>query len=105
MKRVKKGVFLVRKGSCTTFSRAKIRKIREKRGKIRQTWSMTKKRSSQIFAAKMGICSEKIVILVGEKNFRPPRLGARFPPMHRVMPNAAVRGCSCADLTRVLLAL
>ena len=57
--RVKKGVFLVRKGSCTTFIRAKIRKTREKRGKIRRTWSMTKKRSSEIFCAKMGIFLKK----------------------------------------------
>ena len=42
---------------------------------------MTKKRSSEIFAAKMEIFSEKIVILVGEKFLRPPKLGARFPPM------------------------
>ena len=33
---------------------------------------MTKKKSSEIFAAKMGIFSEK-VILVREKFFRPPK--------------------------------
>ena len=62
----------------TISNKVKIRKIRE-RGKIRKTWSMTKKRSSEIFAAKMEIFSEKNVILVGEKIFRPPKLGARFP--------------------------
>src|SRR6218665_325378 len=46
----KKGVFLARKGLCTISNKVKIRKIREKRGKIR---------SSEIFAAKMEICSEK----------------------------------------------
>ena len=50
--------------------------------KILKTWSMTKKRSSEIFAAKMEIFSERNVILVGEKFFRPPKLGARFPPLH-----------------------
>src|SRR6218665_3853812 len=39
----KKGVFLVRKGSYTTFNIVMIRKIWEKRGKIRKSWSMTKK--------------------------------------------------------------
>src|SRR6218665_3050803 len=74
MKRVQKGVFLVRKGSCTTSNKVKIRKIREKRGKIRKSWSMTKKRSSDFLAAKN-------VILVRENFFRPPKLGARFPPL------------------------
>ena len=35
---------------------------------------MTKKRrSSEIFAGKMEILSEKVVILLGEKFFRPPQ--------------------------------
>src|SRR6218665_3912816 len=51
----KKGVFLVRERSCTTFNKVKIRKIRQKRGKIRKTWSMTKKWSSEIFAGEMEI--------------------------------------------------
>jgi len=42
---------------------------------------MTRKRSSEIFAAKMEIFSEKNVILVGEIFFCPPKLGARFPPL------------------------
>ena len=42
---------------------------------------MTKKMSSEIFAPKMGIFSEKNLILVREKVFRPPKLGARFPPL------------------------
>jgi len=50
--RVKKGVFLVRKGSNMTFNIAKIAKIWEKKGKIRQIWSMSKKRSSENFARK-----------------------------------------------------
>jgi len=49
MNRVKNGVFPVRKGSYTTFNKVKIRKIREKKGKIRKTRSMTKKRSSEMF--------------------------------------------------------
>jgi len=36
-------VFLVKKGSYTTFNTAKIRKIWKKKWKIRKTWSMTKK--------------------------------------------------------------
>src|SRR6218665_352889 len=58
-------VFLVRKGSYTytTLNIVKIRKICErKKGEIRKTWSMTKKRSSAILAAKMEIVSEKAVI-------------------------------------------
>src|SRR6218665_2979702 len=39
----KKGVFVARKGLCTISNKVKIRKIGEKRGKIRKTWSMTKK--------------------------------------------------------------
>src|SRR6218665_2369701 len=71
-KRVKKGVvkkffseivfFLVRKGSYTTFNRVKIRKIWEKKGKIRKTRSTTKKRSSEISTVKMEIFSEKNII-------------------------------------------
>jgi len=52
----------VRKGSYTTFNIVKIRKIWEKKGKIRKTWSMTKKRSSEIFAVKTGIFCGKNVI-------------------------------------------
>src|SRR6218665_1233152 len=40
--RVKKGVFLVRKGSNMTFNTAQIGKIWEKQGKILKRWSMTK---------------------------------------------------------------
>src|SRR6218665_1531382 len=60
----KKGVFLVRKESYTTFRSniVNIRKIWEKEGKIRKIWSMTKKKSSEIFAVKMDIFSEKDVI-------------------------------------------
>src|SRR6218665_1019072 len=82
MKRVKKGVFLVRKGFCTISNKVKIRKIREKRGKILKTWSMTKKRSSEIFAAKMDIFFRKIPHLGRRKIFPSPlKLGARFPPL------------------------
>src|SRR6218665_1909196 len=58
----------------------KIRKIREKRGKIRKTWSMTKKkkRSSEIFAAKMEKFFRKNVILVGEKKFPSPQFAPGF---------------------------
>ena len=54
-------VFLVRKGPYTAFNIVKIRKIWEKKWKIRKTWSMTreKKRSSEILAVKMGIFSQK----------------------------------------------
>src|SRR6218665_2290182 len=54
MNRVKKGFFLVRKGSYTTFNIVKIRKIWEKKGKIRKTRSMTKKeKKSEIFTLKV----------------------------------------------------
>src|SRR6218665_3298443 len=58
-------VFLVRKGSYTTFNIVKIglRIIAwEKKGKIRKTWSMTKKRSSEIFAVKIEIFFQKNLI-------------------------------------------
>ena len=62
LNRVKKGAFLVRKGSYTTFCIVQTRKMCEKKGKIRKTRSMTKRRSSKIFAVKMEIFSEKNVI-------------------------------------------
>src|SRR6218665_1875785 len=95
----KKGVFLVRKGSCTTFSRAKVQKIREKRGNIRKTWSMTKKRSSEICAAKMEFFKQNRH-LGRRKNFSvpPPKLGARFPPMHPAI-NSSFNGAPKSSLT------
>src|SRR6218665_1304611 len=58
MNRVKNCVFLVRKWSYTTFNIVNIRKMWEKKGKIRRTRSMTKKRSSEIFTLKMEIFPE-----------------------------------------------
>src|SRR6218665_959946 len=72
-------VFLVRKGSyrgSTTFNIVKIRKIWEKKGKIRKTWSMTKKMSSEILALKMEIFSQKnpsFGKLGARKNFSSPQ--------------------------------
>src|SRR6218665_636597 len=77
-------VSLVWKGSYTTFNTVKIWKIWEKIRKIRKTWSVTKKRSSEILAVKMEIFSERNVIseiLVHKKFFRPPKLSARSPPL------------------------
>src|SRR6218665_2466158 len=54
VRRVKKGVFAVRKGSCTTSNIVKIRKIWEKKGKIRKTWSMTKKKVIRNFCHENG---------------------------------------------------
>src|SRR6218665_714466 len=58
MNRVKNCVFLVRKWSYTTFNIVNIRKMWEKKGKIRRTRSMTKKKSSEIFTPKMEIFPE-----------------------------------------------
>src|SRR6218665_3888659 len=58
MNRVKNCVFLVRKWSYTTFNTVNIRKMWEKKEKIRRTKSMTKKRSSEIFTLKMEIFPE-----------------------------------------------
>ena len=58
MNRVKNCVFLVRKWSYTTFNIVNIRKMWEKKEKIRRTRSMTKKRSSEIFTLKMEIFPE-----------------------------------------------
>src|SRR6218665_369602 len=71
----KKSVFLARKGLCTISNKVKIRKIREKRGKIRKIWSMTLKRSSEIFAAKMEIFLEKTSSW-SAKNFSVPQYSA-----------------------------
>src|SRR6218665_974892 len=68
MNRVKNGGFLVRKWSYTTFNIVNIRKMREKKGKIRRTKSMTKKRSSEIFTLKMDIFPE----IGPRKNFLVP---------------------------------
>src|SRR6218665_2035935 len=68
----KKGVFLARKGLCTISNKGKIRKIREKRGKIRKTWSMTEKKV-RIFGRENGNFFRKNVIWVREKFFRPPQ--------------------------------
>src|SRR6218665_335394 len=57
--RVKKSVFLMRKGSYTTFNIVKTRKIWERKGKIRKTWSTTKSRSSEMLGAKMKISFPK----------------------------------------------
>src|SRR6218665_109438 len=78
MNRVKNCVFLVRKCSYTTFNIVNKRKMWEKKGKIRRTRSMTKKRSSEIFTLKMEIffkLGRKKIFLV------PPKFGARSPPM------------------------
>ena len=48
-------LFLVKKGSYTTFNTVKIRKIRK-------TWSMTKKKSSEILGVKMEIFLRKKII-------------------------------------------
>jgi len=62
MKRVKKCVFLVRKGLCTISNKVKIRKSGRREGKL------------EIF-------SEKNVILVGENFFRPPQTRRQVPPL------------------------
>ena len=69
-------LFLVKKGSYTTFNAVKI-------WKIRKTWSMTKQRSSEILGVKTEIFSEKNVVQKSwsGKKFSVPKLGARSPPM------------------------
>src|SRR6218665_2644932 len=70
-------VFLVKKRSYTTFNRVKQRKIRK-------TWSMTKKQ--KVVRNKIDIFSGESVIQVREKCSRPPKLGARSPPMSPRVP-------------------
>ena len=91
--RVKKGVIneffseivvvLVRKGSYTTSN---IVKDTENQVKERENPKnlVNEKRSSEILAVKMEIFPKKSEILVHEKCFRPPKLGARSPPLKRV---------------------
>src|SRR6218665_3522955 len=69
MNRVKNCVFLVRKWSYTTFNTVNIRKMWEKKGEIRRTRLMTKKRSSEIFTLKMEIFPE-----IGPQKFLFPRI-------------------------------
>src|SRR6218665_3129101 len=59
-------VFLVKKGSYTTFNTVKIRKIRK-------TWSMTKKRSSEILGVKIEIFLRKKRRLGPRNFFRSPQ--------------------------------
>src|SRR6218665_2393628 len=54
-------VFLVKKGSYMTFNTVKIRRIWEKKGKIRRTWWMTKK-VIRIFGRENGNFFENNVI-------------------------------------------
>ena len=79
MNRVKYCFFLVRKWSYTTFNIVNIRKIWEKKGKIRRTRSMTKKKGHQKFLP----WKWKFFLKLGrEKKFLvPPKFGARSPPM------------------------
>src|SRR6218665_386482 len=110
MNRVKKGVFLVRKGSYTTFNIVKTQKMWEKKGKIRKTWSMTKKKVIRDFCREnanfkffrkktsfRNLGRRKILI------FSSPKLGAWSPPLgilnESVLLNCSVHRCS------VLLAL
>jgi len=65
----KKGVFLVRKGSYTTFN---IVKSGKRKRKSENAWSITKK-GHQNFCRENGIFYE---ILVGETFFRPPQTSA-----------------------------
>src|SRR6218665_594661 len=65
-------VFLLRKGSYTTFNIAKIRKIWEKKGKIRKNWSMTKKVIRNV-GRENGIFFKKNLILGPRKNFPSPQ--------------------------------
>jgi len=67
-------VFLAKKGSYTTFKTVKIRRIWKKKGKIRKTWSMTKKRSSEFLGVKTGNSFEKSVFQKSwsAKNFSVP---------------------------------
>ena len=65
---------------------------------------MTKKRSSEFFAAKLEIFSEKPVILVREHFFRPPKLGARFPPLNPAA-NKLYEAYKHVDLIRPLYQL
>src|SRR6218665_901095 len=78
MNRVKNCVFLVRKWSYTTFNIVNIWKMWEKKGKIRRTRSMTKKKVIRNFTLKMEIFPE---IGPQQKFLVPPKFGARSPPM------------------------
>src|SRR6218665_2929853 len=84
------GVFLVKKGSNTTLQAAKIWKI----GKIRKSWSMTKNRSSEIFAVKMEFFFLKKPSW-SAKFFPSPKLGARSPPIDRFIGIRLIRIMLC----------
>src|SRR6218665_2950885 len=70
----KRDVFLVRKGLCTISNKVKIRKIREKRWKIRKTWSMTKrKKGHQKFLPRKWKFYPKKTSSWSAKNFSVPQ--------------------------------
>src|SRR6218665_3607981 len=77
MKRVKKGVFLVRKGSNMTFNIPKIGKMWEKKKRGHQKFLP---RKWKYFPRKKSFGS----LGSAEKFFRPPKLGARSPPLLKV---------------------
>ena len=76
-------VFLVRRGSYTIFNIVKIRKIWEKKWKIRKTWSMNKKGHQKFLPWKWEFFPKKASFrnLGPRKNFPSPKLGARSPSL------------------------
>src|SRR6218665_1907842 len=74
-------VFILRKGSYTTFNVAKIRKIWEKKGKIRKNWSMTKKGHQKCWPSKWKFFQKKPNSWSAKKFSVPPKLGARSSPV------------------------
>src|SRR6218665_396808 len=74
----------VRKGSYTTLNIVKDMENPGKGREILKTWSMTKKGHQKFWPGKCTFFSEKNVIQKSwspKKNFRPPKLGARSPPL------------------------
>src|SRR6218665_4229608 len=65
------------------FNIVNILKIWKNKGEIQKTWSMTKKRSSEIFAVKMEIFPPKTSSWSANIFFVAPKLSARSPPLDR----------------------
>src|SRR6218665_1363846 len=78
-------VFLVKKGSFTTFNRVKIRRIWKKKEKIRKTWSMTKTNIIRTFGRENRKLFRKIVI---QKSWSAKKISV--PPKTRRQVSATV---------------
>ena len=94
------------KKRCTISNKVKIRKIREKRGKILKKPRRRLKKGHQNFLPpKCKFFPKETSSWSAKKFFRPPKLGARFPPLlaplqnYVMLPNLETRHLWTSNLT------